>query len=101
MKDPSTGKMRPCLRLIVPALQLGLSSKLVKARKNPDGIISLSTFNRYKPSYVKNPAMKDGLCHHCMKRQTVMQVINKYFKETNPEYECKDRDQNKGWHLEV
>ena len=93
--------MRPCLRLIVPALQVGLLSKLVKTRNNADGIISISTFNKYRPFYVKNPTLKDGLCHHCMKRRTLIKVIHKHFKETNPEYECKDREKNKGWHLEL
>ena len=37
VKDPSGGPERPGSRLIVPALQVALKSKLVRTKYNPDG----------------------------------------------------------------
>ena len=73
----------------------------MRTKNNPEGVVSISTFNKYRPCWVKNPSLTDGLCHHCMERRTLIKVIHKHFKETNPEYEYKEREENKGWHLDL
>ena len=83
VKDRSNGDKKPALRLIVPALQVALLSKLVKTRNNPEGVVSISTFNKYRPFWVKNPSLKDGLCHHCMKRRTLIKVIHRHLRRQN------------------
>ena len=101
VKDPNGGPKRPGSRLIVPALQVALHSGLVKTKFNPDGLVSLSTFHKYRPFWVKSPSLKDGLCHQCMRRRALIKSIHGQFKKTDPDYECKDREENKGWHLEL
>ena len=101
MRDPSGGPKRPGSRLIVPALQIALQSGLVKTKNNPAGIVSLSTFHKYRPFWIKRPCLKDGLCHHCMKRRALIQVVHEQFPETNPDFKYKNRERNKGWHLEL
>ena len=101
VKDPSGGPKRPGSRLIAPALQIALNSGLIHTKNNPDGIVSLSTFRKFRPFWIKRPSLKDGLCHHCMRRRALIQIIHGQFKETNPEYKYKNREKNKGWHLEL
>ena len=91
---------RDGLRLRKPALHVVLSSKLVKTKMNPMGKVSRTTFNKYRPYWVLNPVLSDGLCKHCQDRRLLIDRVHHQFPETNPEFECKEREQNKGWHLE-
>ena len=90
VRDPSGGPKRPGSRLIAPALQIALNSGLVHTKNNPNGIVSLSTFNKFRPFWVKQPSLKDGLCHQCMGRRALIQIIHGQFKETNPDYKYKN-----------
>ena len=74
--DPSGGPKRPGLRLIVPAIQVALHSEIFKTRNNPDGLVSISTFNKYRPFWVKNLSLKDGLSRHCIRRRALIKVIH-------------------------
>ena len=50
---------------------------------------------------MKNPSLADGLCHICEERRQKIQLIHMQFPETNPEYEYKDQEENKSWHLDL
>ena len=92
---------RPMLRLIMPKLHIMLKCPFVRTKVNPEGEVSTRTFENYKPWWIKNPCLSDGLCHYCDERRQKIGQIHRMFKETNPEYEYKDRETNRGWHLDL
>ena len=88
-------------RLLLPELHVILQSPLVKRDSNPDGLVSFSTFKKYRQWQIKNPSLTDGICHHCSTRRDKISQVHHQFPKTNPDYECKDSDANKGWHLHL
>ena len=84
------------LRLRFPALQIALKCPFVRTKSNPNGECSISTFTNYRPWWVKDPNLADGLCHHCQKRRDFIKYIHMIFPKTNPEFKCDDSEENSG-----
>ena len=101
---------RPALRLTKPALHVALMCPLVRTKMR-EGELSITTFNKLRPWWVKAPALSDGLCHHCSYRRSLISQVHSFFEQTNPDLKCPHKDsscnceeekkRNAGWHLHL
>ena len=76
-----------------------IESELVCLSDKSKGIISTSTFQKYRPWWVKNPSLEDGICDHCEDRREKIAYVHRHFPKTNPEYKYKGMEAYKSWLL--
>ena len=48
------------------------------------GLVSPTTFYDYRPFWVKNAKLSDGLCHHCSRRRDYIKYAHRLFPQRNP-----------------
>ena len=84
------------LRLMKPAVHIMFECDLVCTGRHPEGIISHTTFEKYRPWWIKNPSLEDGFCDNCEMRRQNISFIHRQFPETNPEYDYEGKESNKG-----